>query len=44
MKVGTRMAMACGGSLFGLGFVVSAAGVAQHNLSMLYLGNRMIML
>eukprot|EP00094_Tigriopus_californicus_P000584 TCALIF_00566-PA protein Name:"Similar to yhjX Uncharacterized MFS-type transporter YhjX (Escherichia coli (strain K12))" AED:0.10 eAED:0.28 QI:0/0.75/0.8/1/0.75/0.4/5/779/269 len=39
MKVGTRMALTTGGTLFGLGFALSAAGVANHNLAVLYAGN-----
>lgn len=40
MKVGTKKSMACGGTIFGTGFLLAAAGVAQHNLPMLYAGNR----
>lgn len=40
MKVGTRASMVCGGAMFGTGFFVSALGVTQHNLSLLYAGNR----
>lgn len=40
MKVGVRAAMATGGSLFAGGFLLSSFGVMQHNLPMLYAGNR----
>jgi hypothetical protein len=40
MKVGHRRAIVTGGSVFGLGFCVAAAGVMQHNLPLLYAGNR----
>lgn len=39
MKVGTRMAMVAGGTLYGSAFAITAAGVATHNLPMVYAGN-----
>jgi MFS family permease len=38
-KIGIRKAMVIGGLLYGSGFGLSAAGVATHNLAMLYAGN-----
>ncbi len=40
MKVGVRRAMATGGSLFGAGFLLTSLGVLQHNLPLVYAGNR----
>ncbi|XP_023327563.1 uncharacterized protein LOC111700759 [Eurytemora carolleeae] len=39
MKVGVRRALATGGLLFGAGFCVSAVGVMNHSLPVLYAGN-----
>merc|ERR1719187_7895 len=39
MKVGIRKAMFAGGTLFGCGFALAAAGIHNHNLAMLYAGN-----
>nr|XP_040568855.1 LOW QUALITY PROTEIN: oxalate:formate antiporter-like [Lepeophtheirus salmonis] len=39
MKVGTRKALFCGGSLLGTAFLLSGIGVAQHSLPLLYMGN-----
>jgi len=39
MKVGVRRAMASGGLMFGGGFGLSALGVINHNLPMVYAGN-----
>ncbi len=40
MKVGVRASLATGGTLFGAGFLLSAFGVMQHSLPILYAGNR----
>ena len=40
MKVGLRRSMVTGASIFGLGFLVSGAGVYMHSLPILYTGNR----
>ncbi len=39
MKVGTRKAMTYGGTLYGLAFAVTAAGIQAHSLPLLYAGN-----
>ena len=41
VRVGVRQAMATGGLLFGGGLLLSSAGIAQHSLAMLYMGNIM---
>ena len=39
LKVGVRKAMAVGAGCFGSGLAVTAAGIATHNLPLLYAGN-----
>jgi len=39
LKVGVRQAMATGALCFGSGLAVTAAGIASHNLPLLYAGN-----
>ena len=39
MKVGLRRSMLTGASIFGAGFLLSGAGVLNHNIPMLYAGN-----
>ena len=44
MKVGTRKAMVCGGTLFGSAFGLTALGVSMHSLPLIYAGNGKISL
>ena len=42
LKVGVRAAMATGAGFFGSGLIVTAAGIATHNLPMVYTGNALV--